>query len=50
MFNKDLDDMLKKSTKITIVGYYGTSNFGDDLMLKSLMDTLSVYELDINII
>lgn len=45
-----LKSELNKANKITIVGYYGVNNLGDDLMLKSIVDELSTLNIKINVI
>ncbi|MFP8640610.1 polysaccharide pyruvyl transferase family protein [Priestia aryabhattai] len=37
-------------SEITLVGYYGMDNFGDDLMLKSLLDEFEKHDLKVNIL
>lgn len=43
------NDILNGVKEITIVGYFGADNFGDDLMLKSLIDVLDNKSIKFNI-
>ncbi|MGM0880090.1 MAG: polysaccharide pyruvyl transferase family protein [Bacillota bacterium] len=45
-----LKSILMQTKELTLVGYYGVNNFGDDLMLKSIIDELCKFELKINVI
>lgn len=45
-----LDSNLKSIKEVTIVGYYGANNLGDDLMLESIIRELKNYPIRINVI
>ncbi|WP_426449054.1 polysaccharide pyruvyl transferase family protein [Paenibacillus sp. S-38] len=45
-----MDRLLRETREITLVGYYGVNNFGDDLMLRSILDKLAPYGLRVNLI
>ncbi|WP_077623337.1 polysaccharide pyruvyl transferase family protein [Sediminibacillus massiliensis] len=45
-----LDTILKQTKEVTLIGYYGRNNFGDDLMLKNITDTFQQYNLKVNVI
>ncbi|MCG7212879.1 polysaccharide pyruvyl transferase family protein [Paenibacillus mucilaginosus] len=50
MITPRLDRLLRDTREITLVGYYGVNNFGDDLMLRSILDKLAPYRLKVNLI
>lgn len=45
-FNK----ILIETRELTIIGYHGAHNFGDDLMLKAMIDLFLSYSIKINLI
>ncbi len=50
IFGERFNCLLNEGTEITILGYYGMDNFGDDLMLKSIIEDFSLKKLKINIL
>jgi len=50
MMNSMFVDLLKGVKKVTLVGYYGANNFGDDIMMMSIVNELRKYCIDISII
>ena len=50
MLDNKFDLLLSSSKKVTIVGYFGASNYGDDLILLGLINILKSYNINFNII
>ncbi|MCZ8519304.1 MULTISPECIES: polysaccharide pyruvyl transferase family protein [Paenibacillus] len=50
MMTPRLEQLLRESREVTLVGYYGVNNFGDDLMLRSILDKLEPLHLKLNLV
>ena len=37
-----LEKILEKARGVVLLGYYGANNFGDDMMLKALIDEINL--------
>ncbi|MED3823623.1 polysaccharide pyruvyl transferase family protein [Priestia flexa] len=50
LIGNNFSKYIRSRDEITIVGYYGMDNFGDDLMLKTLLDEFKKNNIKVNIL